>query len=341
MLSTTESLLLVRPDGESSIQEHVLTGTAAEIGFQHGQLLKAPIQAMIRIYARDAFRLDLHPKETFKSPGIRDDQKARAQAKDAFLDLAYSFREKIAMVDEEYCEEIESIAKGADVDPRWIYALNCRTELLPPRARPSASGKSSTSAINSAADEDGECSTVWMKTKEENGHGGILAQNWDWLEDLKQYVCMMRIKRRRKKKTSSNHATPLTSPKEGGPTETESSWFADILMLTEPGIIGKIGINNHGISTALNLITDYSVLRGRCAHTFILLRILTGICLNFFRHICKFILLLSMICLIFTSVWLGVPVHILLRRFLECSSLEEADHVANKYGSDLLFVLQR
>ncbi len=256
--ASREPLLLVRPAGDSSIQEHVLAGTAAEIGFQHGHKLRVPIQAMIRTYARDAFRLDLHPKETFKSPGIRDDHKARAQAKEAFLDLAYSFREKIAMVDEEYCEEIEGIAKGAEVDPRWIYALNCRTELLPPRERPpSATGEPSTTAAAAAAvDEDGECSTVWMRTNEKDGPGGVLAQNWDWLEELKQYICMLRIKRRRKSKPGT---------KKGG-AETDSSWFADILMLAEPGIIGKVGVNHHGIATALNLITDYSVLRGRVVY---------------------------------------------------------------------------
>jgi isopenicillin-N N-acyltransferase-like protein len=50
-------------------------------------------------------------------------------------------------------EEIEAIAKGADVDPHTLKAVNARTEIL--------AGRGPT-----------ECSVV--------GAGGLLAQNWDW-----------------------------------------------------------------------------------------------------------------------------------------------------------------
>ena len=52
-------------------------------------------------------------------------------------------------------EEIDAIAHGADVDPRFLRAVNARTELL------------------NGADE---CSV--------QGAGGLLAQNWDWHPDL-------------------------------------------------------------------------------------------------------------------------------------------------------------
>jgi isopenicillin-N N-acyltransferase like protein len=52
-------------------------------------------------------------------------------------------------------EEIDAIARGADVDPRFLRAVNARTEIL------------------AGADE---CSV--------QGQGGLLAQNWDWHPDL-------------------------------------------------------------------------------------------------------------------------------------------------------------
>ena len=51
--------------------------------------------------------------------------------------------------------EIDAIAAGADVDPRFLRAINARTEIL------------------NGADE---CSV--------QGAGGLLAQNWDWHPDL-------------------------------------------------------------------------------------------------------------------------------------------------------------
>lgn len=52
-------------------------------------------------------------------------------------------------------DEIHAIARGADVDPHFLHAVNARTELL------------------NGADE---CSV--------QGAGGLLAQNWDWHPDL-------------------------------------------------------------------------------------------------------------------------------------------------------------
>src|SRR3954451_3552940 len=58
-------------------------------------------------------------------------------------------------IPEPYRTEIEAIAKGADVDPHDLFAVNARTEIL------------------AGADE---CSVI--------GAGGLLAQNWDWHPDL-------------------------------------------------------------------------------------------------------------------------------------------------------------
>ena len=55
----------------------------------------------------------------------------------------------------------------------------------------------------------------------------ILAQNWDWAENFQDLAVIMRI-------------------------ENENG--LEILQMTEPGIIGKIGLNNHGLGTVLNFL---------------------------------------------------------------------------------------
>jgi len=101
-------------------------------------------------------------------------------------------------------QEIEGIAEGADLDVNWIYALNSRTEIL----------------AQFRSDSPTECTAAYFSEPR------ILAQNWDWAEELEELVFLMRIE------------------KDG----------MSILQLTEPGIIGKIGMNTHGIGVCLNLL---------------------------------------------------------------------------------------
>lgn len=56
----------------------------------------------------------------------------------------------------------------------------------------------------------------------------LLGQNWDWGKPLEALCCVMRIQR------ADGH---------------------EICMLTEPGIIGKIGMNSAGLGVCLNILT--------------------------------------------------------------------------------------
>ena len=56
----------------------------------------------------------------------------------------------------------------------------------------------------------------------------LLGQNWDWEESLEPLITLVRIE--------SNNNTP------------------DILMMTEPGIIGKIGLNSAGLGVCFNFL---------------------------------------------------------------------------------------
>lgn len=73
----------------------------------------------------------------------------------------------------------------------------------------------------------------------------LLAQNWDWSEALEELVVLMRLQR------PDNHS---------------------ICMLTEPGIIGKIGMNRAGLGVCLNILKTRERLHGLPVH--VLLRAL-------------------------------------------------------------------
>lgn len=93
-----------------------------------------------------------------------------------------------------------------------------------------------------------ECTAVM------NCEEALLAQNWDWSEALESLVVMLAIER------EDGHR---------------------IFTLTEPGIIGKIGMNSAGLGVCLNILKTDRALR-------------------------------------------GLPVHILLRALLDCSTMDQA-----------------
>ena len=78
-----------------------------------------------------------------------------------------------------------------------------------------------------------ECTALFFRPT------ALLGQNWDWSRQLEDLAVLMQIK------TSENHT---------------------IQMLTEPGIIGKIGLNSHGIGTCLNILRINQPLNGVPIH---------------------------------------------------------------------------
>jgi len=191
-----------------------LSGTHREIGFQHGSKLKDRIRKTVLWY-----------RKIFSKP------------QSDILQLARQFKTKIYNFNPVYCEEIEAIAVGAEIEPLWIYMLNARSEIMN-RFR-------------------NECTAVFFKKT------GILAQNWDWAQELENLAIIMQI---------------------------EISNGTKILMMTEPGIIGKIGFNSHKI----------------------------GVCLNFLQNGQN------------GQNLDGVPVHIILRSIMESKSITEAIQTISK-----------
>lgn len=67
----------------------------------------------------------------------------------------------------------------------------------------------------------GECTALYLS------HNRILGQNWDWMSQSEALIAILKIER------ADGH---------------------QILQMTEPGIIGKIGLNSKGIGVCLNII---------------------------------------------------------------------------------------
>ena len=202
-------------------------GNAEEIGFQIGSKTSNRIQKALDFY-KILWQKD---QET------------------VFKEVQF-FKKEIDNFDPNYGMEIEAIAKGANIDPDWIYALNARSEIL-----------------TNIAETNNECTAISSKKL------GLSGQNWDWAQELEPLSVILRIKN-----------TVLNNT---------------ILMMTEPGIIGKIGLNNNGI----------------------------GVCLNFLNGGNKELH--------------GVPVHIILRAILDCSSLDDGlekikNHLSGKEANILI-----
>jgi isopenicillin-N N-acyltransferase-like protein len=156
-----------------------LYGAAEDRGRQHGSLLKKRIHRTVEFYQKQ-----------FQLPEAQ------------ILDIADQFRKSTKAFREDIYLEIEALARAAEVDPLWVYALNGRTELL---------------NLNPM-----ECTTLAFRKQ------SMIGQNWDWDSEMEELAVILDIE------------------KEDGHR---------ILTMTEPGMIGKIGMNGCGIGVCLNFMT--------------------------------------------------------------------------------------
>lgn len=123
-----------------------------------------------------------------------------------------------------YLEEIEGLADGAGVDFLDILALNVRTEIM------FGLFTSPTNGTHADVPSEGCTSLGWV---DERGTS-FIAQNWDWqkAQGPNLIVC---------------HVSPSTSTQPPAVLPAFS-------MVTEAGIIGKIGCNSNGVGCCLNAI---------------------------------------------------------------------------------------
>lgn len=163
-----------------------LTGTAYEIGYEHG------------LKARDEVHYSL---DSYEQLFQYEKNISWSEAKE----IARKYIKYLDQNEDDFIKEIEGIAKGAGVDFEDILALNARSE------------------IALAGNTDG-CTSLGIVSP--SNHNLYMAQTWDWRPSQKRSLLTLNI-------------------------ETEKS---DIVMVTEAGILGKIGMNNHGMGVCLNAL---------------------------------------------------------------------------------------
>lgn len=152
---------------------------------------------------------------------------------------AEQYVEPLESITPRFLEEIRGIAAGAGVDFLDVLALNVRTEInfglftgdaaakgVQVADTPS-DGCTALSWLTSSAEDDGQTNKSW------------LCQNWDWMRDQAENLIVCYI----------------SQPKETG--------IPDIAMVTEAGIIGKIGLNSSGVGCTLNAIRCRGVDRSK------------------------------------------------------------------------------
>lgn len=154
---------------------------------------------------------------------------------------------RLAVTCPRYLDEIRGIADGAGVGFLDVLALNVRTEIMfglfteaeAARARGAGSSKgvngvNGTNGVNGHHAASGEfpsdgCTSLAF-TSRGPSPSSFLAQNWDWLPAQAPNLIVAHI---------SQPNIPDTP---------------DIAMVTEAGIIGKIGLNASGVGCCLNAI---------------------------------------------------------------------------------------
>lgn len=114
-------------------------------------------------------------------------------------------------------DEMRGLAEGAGVELQDILALNARSEVVMMQ-------KSDKHEVH--IDSDG-CTALAALPEVTADHHTWLAQNWDWKSTQLDSIILLRIKQ------------------QNGP---------ELLMVTEAGIIGKIGFNSAGIGVCLNAL---------------------------------------------------------------------------------------
>jgi isopenicillin-N N-acyltransferase-like protein len=135
------------------------------------------------------------------------------------------YRDPIGNLDAGLLEEIEGIAAGAGRPAGEILALNARTEILPP----SFPGKPTAEWLEHMRHraDFGECTAIAVLPPRSAARATLLAQNWDWLGPQRDSLVLLR--------SAAAEQTP-------------------VLTLTEAGMLGKIGLNGHGLGVCLNIL---------------------------------------------------------------------------------------
>ncbi|TRX91061.1 hypothetical protein FHL15_008043 [Xylaria flabelliformis] len=130
---------------------------------------------------------------------------------------AATYVQPLETITPRYIEEIKGIAEGSDSSFLDILALNIRTEIM--------FGLFSDVGKDVARVPSDGCTSLGWLTESRS----FLGQNWDWMVEQGRNLVVCHV----------------SQPGTGIP---------DFSMVTEAGIIGKIGLNSEGVGCCLNAI---------------------------------------------------------------------------------------
>lgn len=142
----------------------------------------------------------------------------------AVCDEAQLYLEPMNALCPRYVSEMRGIAKGAGVTLIDIIALNVRTEIT----------FGLFTLDTPAPPLDGCTSLAYRQPYASTSSTTYLAQNWDWQREQRPNIVVCRI---------------------------EQPGLPRIAMVTEAGIIGKIGLNSAGVGVCMNAIRARGVTR--------------------------------------------------------------------------------
>ncbi|KAH9886379.1 acyl-coenzyme A:6-aminopenicillanic acid acyl-transferase-domain-containing protein [Xylariomycetidae sp. FL2044] len=142
---------------------------------------------------------------------------------------------------------MRGIAEGAGVSFLDILALNVRTEI----AFGLWSDNKKVNDDDDGVPSDGCTSLAWLTDTH-----SFLCQNWDWMVEQAPNLIVCHI-------SSSSSSSSSTSQPPPPPPPAEETNLPDISMVTEAGIIGKIGLNSLGVGCCLNAIRCRGVDRAK------------------------------------------------------------------------------
>lgn len=145
---------------------------------------------------------------------------------------AETFIPVINEYDPDYMEEIRGIAEGSGYALNEILALNVRSEIV-------------LQGGQVAAPSDGCTSFAFTPDFTECGRT-LIGQNWDWKTSVQEGLIVLHIEQQGNK--------------------------PNITMVTEAGIIGKIGFNSAGVGVCLNALASTQKVEGKVLPLHIALR---------------------------------------------------------------------
>ncbi|PSR88654.1 acyl-coenzyme A:6-aminopenicillanic acid acyl-transferase-domain-containing protein [Coniella lustricola] len=205
------------------------SGSPYEIGLAHGQQAQPLVRGSIAFYT--ALFLD---RCAMSWAQVR----AEADAYTESLSRMPSARR--------YLDELRGLADGAGVDFLDILAINIRTEIMFGlfTAAAAAAADSTNPTTHANVPSDGCTSLAWKIPQQQTSY---LAQNWDWMTEQGENLVICHI----------HPTSPATS------SAMVDRQLPNIAMVTEAGIIGKIGFNAHGVGCLLNAIRARGVARSQ------------------------------------------------------------------------------